>query len=158
MINIFSYNTIIGKLYIAESNNFIIGLLFGENEIKYKVYEIAETQILNTAAREIDEYLNGYRKEFDLPLAYECDTVFTKSVWDFLSGIGYGKTFSYKEIAIAMGNKNAARAVGNACNKNPIPILIPCHRVIGESGGLVGYRGGLEIKSKLLDIESFYVL
>ncbi len=98
------------------------------------------------------EYLAGKRKHFDI--AYRLKgTDFQKKVWQALCAIPYGETRTYKDIALAIGNEKASRAVGLANNKNPITIIVPCHRVIGSSGKLVGYAGGLEMKSFLLDME-----
>lgn len=113
---------------------------------------IKESSLIKNAYRQLVEYFNKQRKTFDLPLAPE-GTEFQMKVWKALSDIPYGKTRSYKEIAIAIGNPKAVRAVGMANNKNPIPIIIPCHRVIGSDGKLVGYGGGLEIKEYLLKLE-----
>ena len=101
---------------------------------------------------ELREYFDGKRREFDLPLAPE-GTDFQKRVWEELCKIPYGETRSYGEIAAALGNTRAARAVGLANNKNPIPIIVPCHRVIGADGALVGYAGGVEAKDFLLKLE-----
>lgn len=98
------------------------------------------------------EYFQGKRKKFDI--TYELHgTEFQKKVWKALCDIPYGETRSYKEIAIAVGNEKASRAVGMANNKNPIGIIVPCHRVIGASGKLVGYAGGMEMKQFLLEME-----
>lgn len=98
------------------------------------------------------EYLDGDRKEFDLPLGVE-GTPFQKAAWDALLTIPYGETRSYKQMAELVGNPKACRAIGLANNRNPISIVIPCHRVIGANGKLVGYGGGLHIKEQLLAIE-----
>lgn len=113
---------------------------------------INETVLLKKANVQLQEYLSGKRKIFDLPLE-PIGTDFQQKVWSSLQKIPYGKTNSYKEIAESIGNIKAARAVGMANNKNPILILIPCHRVIGANGKLVGYAGGLDVKDKLLKIE-----
>lgn len=113
---------------------------------------IYETSILREAAHQLHGYLSGVHKEFSLPLA-PVGTVFMKQVWAILSEIPYSKTVTYKDIAIKIGNPHAARAVGLANNRNPIPIFIPCHRVIGSDGTLTGYRGGLELKQRLLSLE-----
>ena len=105
------------------------------------------------AAVQLEEYLNGKRRHFDLPLRPQ-GTEFQRSVWNALLTIPYGETRSYKEIAQAVENPKAFRAVGMANNKNPISIFIPCHSVIGSSGSLVGYGGGLELKKRLLELES----
>lgn len=151
MKNIYFYDTKIGKIAIAEENNKIIRLSFN-TQIQDHDYVIKETDILRKAAKELYEYLDGKRTTFNIPLN-PIGTDFMISVWNELLKIPYGKTVSYKNIAENIGNKNACRAVGMANNKNPIGIFIPCHRVIGTSGKLVGYVGGLDIKIKLLDIE-----
>jgi len=110
------------------------------------------TALTDEAARQLNAYLVGTLKTFSLPLA-PSGTVFQKKVWHTLCDIPYGQTASYKDIAIAADNPKAVRAVGQANNKNPIPIFIPCHRVIGADGKLVGYSGGLAIKECLLMIE-----
>ena len=97
--------------------------------------------------------MDGKRKSFDLPLKPE-GTEFQKKVWNALLDIPYGETRSYKDIAVAIGNPKACRAVGMANNRNPISIIIPCHRVIGANGSLVGYGGGLPIKIELLNLET----
>ena len=108
--------------------------------------------VIAEAFLQLDEYFAGKRKKFDLPLK-PAGSAFMKRVWTSLAKIPYGQTASYKDIAILTGNSRAVRAVGLANNRNPIPIIIPCHRVIGTSGKLVGYAGGLEIKRALLDLE-----
>jgi len=108
--------------------------------------------LLELAARELQEYLEGRRMEFDIPLAPD-GTDFQRQVWAELRKIPYGETVSYGEIAARTGRPKAARAVGMANHRNPIPILIPCHRVVGAGGALVGYGGGLSIKKKLLELE-----
>ena len=113
----------------------------------------AASGLLRDAARQIDEYLRGKRREFDLPLAPK-GTDFMQTVWDELRKIPYGETRTYAQVAAAIGRPKACRAVGLANNRNPLPIIIPCHRVIGSSGSLTGYRGGLEMKKKLLALEA----
>ncbi len=103
--------------------------------------------------RQLNEYFRGERKTFDLPLAL-CGTPFQLKVWEALQTIPYGDTRSYKEIAIQVGSPKGCRAVGMANNKNPIPIIIPCHRVVGGNGKLVGYAGGLDKKEYLLEVEN----
>lgn len=110
------------------------------------------TELIEKVSEQLREYLAGERQAFDLPLRPE-GTEFQKKVWDALTAIPYGETRSYQEIAVQIGNPEACRAVGMANNRNPIPIIIPCHRVIGARGSLVGYGGGLDIKVKLLEIE-----
>ena len=105
--------------------------------------------VLAEAAHQIEEYFQGSRTRFDLPLAPQ-GTDFQKAVWEQLLSIPYGNTISYGQLAWRLGRSGAARAIGNACKRNPLPIVIPCHRVIGKDGRLVGYAGGREIKQQLL--------
>lgn len=101
---------------------------------------------------QIREYLEGERRSFDFPYELE-GTAFQKKVWNILCGIPYGETRTYKQIAEAVGNPEASRAVGGANNRNPIMIAVPCHRVIGADGSLTGYAGGLGMKKALLELE-----
>ena len=110
------------------------------------------SELLDWAQRELEEYFAGRRRVFSVPLSI-VGTPFQKKVWHALKDIPYGETRTYGEIAAIIGNKNAARAVGMANNKNPLPVFIPCHRVIGAGGKLTGYAGGLEMKKILLGIE-----
>ncbi len=110
------------------------------------------TDLTDRANLQIAEYLNGNRKEFDFPIRL-VGTEFQMKVWEQLQLIPYGETRSYKEIAEMVGIPKAYRAVGMANNKNPIMIVVPCHRVIGSDGKMVGYGGGLDIKAALLKIE-----
>lgn len=106
---------------------------------------------------QLKEYFHGSRRVFTVPL-FLIGTEFQKKVWDALLRVPFGKVVSYKDIAIAVGNPKASRAVGMANNKNPIPIIIPCHRIIGSNKKLVGYGGGLHIKEKLLKLEGIKVI
>ena len=108
--------------------------------------------VLALAACQLSEYCAGKRKTFELPLRPE-GTEFQRRVWAALSEIPYGETRSYGQIAATIGNPGAGRAVGMANHKNPLPIVVPCHRVIGAGGSLTGYAGGLDIKRKLLELE-----
>lgn len=111
-----------------------------------------ETPLLRETARQLNEYFAGCRRVFDLPLR-PTGTPFQQKVWQALQTIPYGQTRSYQEIAGQIGNFKACRAVGYANHNNPIAIIIPCHRVIGKSGRLTGYAGGLELKERLLRLE-----
>ena len=111
-----------------------------------------ETSLLREAARQLNEYFAGRRQVFDLPLR-PAGTPFQQKVWHALQTIPYGQTRSYQEIAGQIGNLKACRAVGYANHNNPIAIIIPCHRVIGKSGRLTGYAGGLGLKERLLRLE-----
>jgi len=112
----------------------------------------ADAAVLAAAARQLGEYFDGQRKVFDLPLALG-GTSFQRIVWDALLGIGYGETVSYGQLADQIGRPTAARAVGLANGRNPVSIIVPCHRVVGSDGGLTGYGGGLNTKRRLLDLE-----
>lgn len=142
--------SVLGKLLLEEEDGKIVCLLF-ERDIPANV-EQSDTPTLRKVAQELSEYFAGNRKEFDIPLNPK-GTDFQKSVWNALCTIPYGKTMSYGQVAAQIGNPKASRAVGMANNKNPIPILIPCHRVIGANGKLVGYGGGIWMKQKLLELE-----
>ena len=107
--------------------------------------------------QQLKEYFNRKRKEFDLPLEIR-GTDFQKKVWNELTKIPYGETISYGELANRMGDKNLMRAVAAANGANPIPIIIPCHRVIGSDGSLTGYAGGLDVKKKLLELEGSWTM
>ena len=151
MKNMFFYDTIIGSIGIGENGREITDIFFSKNT-KVENTSIKETELISMAIAQLSEYFNGTRKKFDLPLALK-GTEFQKSVWKALMTIPYGETRTYKEIAEIIGNPKACRAVGMANNKNPISIVVPCHRVIGSNGKLVGYGGGIEIKKILLKLE-----
>ena len=151
MINYFCYDTEIGTIKISEKEGKIIGLVFSdskkENEIEKETDSIIKTYM------QLKEYLSGKRKSFDIEIEM-IGTEFQKKVWKELLNIPYGETRSYKDIATVIGNEKACRAVGNTNNKNPIAIIVPCHRVVGSNGGMTGYAGGIDIKEKLLKIEN----
>jgi methylated-DNA-[protein]-cysteine S-methyltransferase len=143
--------TDLGRLGIAERDGNISEVYF-ENESVPQNIDVVETSLIKEAFLQLEAYFAGRLYEFSLPLAPQ-GTEFMQSVWKALLAIPYGKTVSYKDIAVAIDNPRAVRAVGMANNKNPIPIFIPCHRVIGSNGKLVGYGGGLSIKEFLLNLE-----
>lgn len=150
MKNLYFYDTILGVLGISDNGKEIIEVFFGEENLGD--LKIKETDLIKEAYNQISLFLQGKLKEFDLPIYLE-GTVFQKKVWKALRDIPYGETRSYKDIAEEVESPKAYRAVGMSNNKNPISIIIPCHRVIGSNGKLVGYGGGLEIKELLLEIE-----
>jgi methylated-DNA-[protein]-cysteine S-methyltransferase len=150
MINYYFYETIIGYLTISADEQGITDVSFGKRNPVHAVCQ--ETPVIKQAVSELQEYFEGRRREFTVPL-HPQGTDFQLRVWQVLRTIPYGKTWSYKQVATAAGNPNASRAVGMANNRNPIAIIIPCHRVIGANGRLVGYAGGLDVKEKLLQIE-----
>ncbi len=145
-------DTPIGYLEIEENNNYIVSVKLIK-ELSNDKYVDDNNIILNMAKQQINEYFLRKRKIFDLPIKFN-GTEFQKSVWNSLLNIPYGKTKSYKDVAKDIGNIKACRAVGMANNKNPIMIIVPCHRVIGTNGKLVGYACGLNIKKKLLELET----
>ncbi len=112
----------------------------------------AEADVLRSAARQLAEYFAGVRTEFDLPLG-AAGTDFQRSVRAALAAIPFGRRASYSQVAADVGRPQAARAVGAACRSNPLPIVVPCHRVVGADGSLTGYAGGTEIKTALLQLE-----
>jgi len=148
---VFYYYKSIGKIGIGEENGLITDVFFGNHPMP-DASVIEETPLIKEASGQIDEYLKGDRKDFDLPLSIN-GTPFQMMVWEALKTIPYGETRSYKDIAVQIGKAKACRAVGMANNRNPIAIIIPCHRVIGSKGELVGYGGGLDIKKQLLSLE-----
>ena len=150
MEKIFFYeNTPVGKLCIGERNGAITRVTWQQLP---KEWVLEETELIRKCKQELDEFFEGKRKTFDLPLAPE-GTAFQKRVWDALREIPYGETRTYKDIAIAVDSPKGFRAVGMANNKTPIAIMVPCHRVIGTNGKLVGYAAGMEIKTWLLALE-----
>lgn len=150
---IFYYNTKIGRIGMEENGVAITRLDFINKDAQEEIIEKQETVLLKEAIKQLNEYLDGKRTLFDLPLEPK-GTEFQKKVWNALKEIPFGETRSYGEIAKIIGNEKASRAVGMANNKNPIAIIVPCHRVIGANGKLVGYAGGLDLKEKLLKLES----
>jgi methylated-DNA-[protein]-cysteine S-methyltransferase len=148
--NYFTYSLKKIKVVITEENNAITGVLW-DTELLAGFIK-AETPLIKKAAAQIEEYLNGKRKKFSLPLAMH-GTEFQMDVWRALQTIPYGETRSYKEIAELVHRPKAVRAVGMANHCNPISIIVPCHRVIGHDGSLVGYGGGLPLKKFLLELE-----
>ncbi|HEY5024514.1 MAG TPA: methylated-DNA--[protein]-cysteine S-methyltransferase [Acidimicrobiales bacterium] len=113
----------------------------------------AKERVFDETARQLEEYFEGVRKAFDLSLAME-GSPFQRRVWAELHTIAFGTTVTYAQLATRLGKAGAARAVGHANARNPIPIIVPCHRVIGSAGQLTGYGGGLEAKRLLLDLEA----
>ena len=145
------YDSPIGILQISEDDGKITKIYPYQKESDPTV-GMQHSELLKDACRQLDEYFQGKRKEFDLPLAYT-GTPFQESVWRELQRIPYGETRSYEDIAIGVGNPKAVRAVGQANNKNPILLLIPCHRVIHKNGDISGFACGIETKKYLLELE-----
>lgn len=159
-IKYYSFETPIGEMTIFFSEKGIVYLnVKGQDDVnmlKRKYGQVEKVDMKDKEYhKEIIEYLEGNRREFTLPLDL-IGTDFQRKVWKGLLDIPYGEIRTYKDIAETIGNPKAYRAVGNALNKNPVLIVVPCHRVIGSNGQLVGFGGGLELKRWLLELERGY--
>ncbi len=145
----------VGPLFLAASPKGLVRLEFGARmqKLNPKAFELRESeQALAPYLRELNEYFASERREFTIPLDLR-GTDFQLACWKALLAIPYGETCSYADIARAIGHPQAFRAVGMSNNRNPVAIIVPCHRVIASGGSLCGYGGGLDIKRKLLDLE-----
>ena len=149
-MEIICYPSPIGNLKIVLEDKQLVAIEFLHKKTVKNSAKI--TALGKKVIRQLDEYFAGKRKIFDLPLKLE-GTAFQIKVWKALEKVPYGITASYKDIAVKIGKPLAARAVGMANNRNKLPIVIPCHRIIGNNGALVGYAGGLKIKEFLLQLE-----
>lgn len=136
------------SLYLVATETHLINIQFTQPQKAL----LQTTELLSMATIQLDEYFQGKRTVFSLPFKLT-GTPFQLAVWKELQNIPYGQTTSYKEIAQKINKPKAYRAVGMANNKNPLPIIIPCHRVIGSNGKLIGYAGGLNLKNYLLELE-----
>ena len=148
----FAYETLLGSVVIVSDGCAINALELVRDGMPVPDHRFTADLLTDRAALQLDEYLAGSRRQFDLPLAPH-GTAFQQAVWNELLRIPYGETRSYKHVAQLIGSPRAFRAVGMANNRNPIMIIIPCHRVIGSNGSLVGYGGGLDVKEMLLGLE-----
>lgn len=149
--HIFSYITLIGTVSISDDGDGRITGIYLPNS-NLPAMDNRETDAIAEAAGQIGEYLSGKRRTFELELAYE-GSGFRTAVMDSIMGIPYGEVRTYREVAEAAGSPNAFRAVGTVCSTNPLPIVVPCHRVVPSSGGLGSYSGGVSLKRRLLDHE-----
>lgn len=150
-VDLILFDTSLGLMGLEEEDGALVSLrLPGQPVPRIACHE---TPLLSEGKRQVLEYLAGKRRVFDLPLAPR-GTEFYRSVWRALEAIPYGETRSYRDIAQAVGRPRAVRAVGQANHNNPIPIIIPCHRVVGANGSLTGYGGGLDMKKHLLRLEA----
>ena len=147
------YDTRLGDVTISSRDKAVVGLLYGSHDPEGETY--GENTMLLDAIVEVNRFCFGQLKKFTIPVDPP-GTEFEKKVYSYVMTIPYGETRSYQDVAIAIGEPNTARAVAVALNKNPIPILIPCHRVIGKDGELVGYVSTLDKKAQLLAIEKAY--
>lgn len=146
------YKLPFGYITVQYEDKVLLSLICAQKEPEISSDNGVLSDFSNEVFRQIREYINGARTDFDINYRLS-GTEFQLSVWRELLKIPYGETRTYREIAAAVGNSKAARAVGTSINKNPLHIIIPCHRVIGTDGSLTGYAGGLGIKEKLLDTE-----
>ncbi|MFQ5653443.1 MAG: methylated-DNA--[protein]-cysteine S-methyltransferase [Planctomycetota bacterium] len=148
-------HTPFGEVFIAGDSRALTRVHFQQelDEIEPEEEWTEGGGITGEAERQLQEYFSGDRRSFDLPLA-PSGTAFQRRVWAALRKVPYGETVGYGELAGRIGRPAAARAVGAANGRNPIPVIIPCHRVIGKDGTLVGFGGGLKLKRQLLDLES----
>lgn len=144
------YRSPVGLIKISATNEGLLSLIFVS---KAEVGKWAGNRITAETVKQLDQYFKGKREIFDLPLQIEGYSVFLQKVWQALSKIPYAETRSYSEVAAVINNPAAVRAVGNACGKNPLPIVIPCHRVLRKDGALGGFSAGEGIKEKLLALE-----
>ena len=149
MISHYTYETGLGSVTFIEEDGALLAISMQRSLEGVE----KETSLTKEAYAQLSEYLNGKRKTFDLPFKMR-GTQFQLQVWNALLDIPYGETRSYKQIAEAIGNPKAVRAVGMANNRNPLLIIVPCHRIIGKNGSLVGYAGGLDKKEFLLRLEN----
>jgi methylated-DNA-[protein]-cysteine S-methyltransferase len=145
-----TYMSPVGPLQLVADDDALLQLNFAETAGDR--HDEAASPVLAAACAQLDEYFAGTRTTFDIPLRLQ-GSPWEQRVWEALLTVGYGETVSYGEIAAQVGAPSSARAVGAANGRNPVAIVVPCHRVIGASGKLTGYGGGLERKSTLLDLE-----
>lgn len=146
----YTYDLPLGRIAIASTGNALAAVRFAHELEAFGPRQ--SDSVTDETARQLEAYCAGKRRAFDLPLA-PAGTAFQQTVWRALQTIPYGQTRSYKQVAESLGNPGASRAVGMANNKNPLLIVIPCHRVVGADGSLVGYAAGLALKQHLLDLE-----
>jgi len=146
----YTYTTELGPITITEENGYVTEVLFGDFG-----YYHANTPLTDEAALQIEEYLKGKRDHFTIPIQQD-GSEFDHQVWDVLLNIPIGEKKTYAQIAQELGRPSAARAVGNACGRNRIAILIPCHRSVRSDGTIGGYAWGADLKKRLLKIESDY--
>ncbi|NND66319.1 MAG: methylated-DNA--[protein]-cysteine S-methyltransferase [Halioglobus sp.] len=142
----------IGLLRLTAEGGRLTAILFPDQHGAQKAQYSDKDPVLADCAQQLTEYFAGRRKVFDLPLG-AAGTAFQQEVWDALVAIPYGEVRSYRDIAHAIRREKAVRAVGAANGRNPLPIVVPCHRVIGADGSLTGFAGGLDAKKKLLELE-----
>ena len=149
MFNYFAYNTKLGKLFIEADGEFVTAIAFGTANFRG---DFRASSATNNAAKELVEYLFEHRRDFSFKYK-QSGSKFQMEVWSEIEKIPYGQTITYQDIATKIGRPKAFRAVGTACGKNKLPIVIPCHRVVPSSGSVGSYAFGTKIKQYLLNIE-----
>ena len=154
MLYIHYYHSPIGILKITAEEEHITGLSL---EPQGRLQRGAPTPLLQEACRQLAEYFSGKRTTFDLQIKYTKGTLFQHSVWNALRNIPYGEIRSYEDIAVAIGNPKAVRAIGQANHNNPMLLLVPCHRVINKNGTIGGFGCGVEVKKQLLQLEGLKI-
>jgi methylated-DNA-[protein]-cysteine S-methyltransferase len=154
----------LGPIYLLATNSHLLGLTNSKHDLEKLALRVSNllpsyknSKLLSEAAQQLAQYFSGTRKNFSLPIKTE-GTSFQKIAWKVLSGIPYGKTITYSEQASAAANPKAVRAIGSANGKNPLPIIIPCHRVIAKGNNIGGYALGITKKHKLLVLEKSLAL
>jgi methylated-DNA-[protein]-cysteine S-methyltransferase len=145
------FDSPIGDLSVAVDDDGVCRLRFGAIELGP---DRARDELLIAAEEQLKAYFAGELTEFDLPLSVRGGSQFERAVWERLQQIPYGEMHTYGEVAKAVGDAGAARAVGVACNRNPIAVIVPCHRVVGAGGKMVGFGGGIPLKRHLLELEA----
>ncbi len=145
----FAVDTPLGPLSVQMADGLVVGVRFGA--VPEAVVRPAPT---NVVARELAAYFAGSSMAIAVPYEVRGGSAFERAVWDRIAAIPYGATMTYGSIAAELGEPGAARAVGTACNRNPVPVLVPCHRVVGAGGKLVGFGGGLDRKRRMLELEA----
>jgi len=161
-----AYRTVdspVGPLLIAATDRGLVRVAYaieGHDAVLQTLADAISPRVLNapgrldTVAAELDDYFTGHRRAFDIPIDWSLSKGFRRTVLHHLPDVGYGTTASYSTVAALAGNAKAVRAVGTACATNPLPIVVPCHRVVRADGAMGGYLGGVEAKRTLLDLEA----
>lgn len=154
---VYFYQGPIGRYAVVETDGALSRIWVGDRlSLVPGEIEVKETLLLKETRRQLDAYFAGTLRQFDLPLTLK-GSAFQLQVWHLLQEIPYGETITYGELARRAGNPQASRAVGMANSRNPLPVIVPCHRVVGSHGKLTGYTGGLDVKVKLLGIEGAHL-
>jgi methylated-DNA-[protein]-cysteine S-methyltransferase len=156
----------VGPLFVAASDRGLCEIGYGSNEPESKFQEhlrqrgfrpVADANAIQDIAKQLHEYFGGQRNRFDVPLDFSGISPFTQTVLSATANVGYGQLMTYRDIAVEVGRPGASRAVGNALGRNPIPVIVPCHRIVRSDNSLGGYTGGIEIKERLLSLEGVYL-